>query len=200
MSSQLLHTHPLQDFFDQRINDEDIKPGIDIEVRPFLSYINLRGDVGDKQFIEASSAALGQTLPLKVNSTSSGAHSIFCLGPDEWLIETENNDELVEKLRVHLSSFTNALTNASAGYISFYLSGPRCIDVLAKGCTLDLHARTFLTGQCAQTGLASANILISKLADEPEFNIVVRRSFAEYLALWLQHSAKEFGVKFNYSN
>ena len=31
-------------------------------------------------------------------------------------------------------------------------------------------------------------ILISKFDDVPTFEVLVRRSFAEYLALWLQHA------------
>jgi len=68
--------------------------------------------------------------------------------------------------------------------------------VLAKGCTLDLHPRSFATGRCAQTGLAKASILISKFDDVPTFEVFVRRSFAEYLALWLQHAGAGYGILF----
>ena len=70
-------------------------------------------------------------------------------------------------------------------------------DVLAKGCTLDLHPAEFAAGACAQSGLAKANILIGLIEEKPVFEIVVRRSFAEYLARWLQHAATEHNVEFS---
>jgi sarcosine oxidase subunit gamma len=60
---------------------------------------------------------------------------------------------------------------------------------LAKGCTLDFHPRVFRPGTCAQSGLAKANVLI-RLGDDPDsFDVVVRRSFADYLLRWLRHAA-----------
>ena len=68
--------------------------------------------------------------------------------------------------------------------------------LLAKGCTLDFHPRVFSAGQCAQSGLAKTSVLIAMVDDRPTFDVIVRRSFAEYLALWLQHSGAEFGIQF----
>ncbi len=41
---------------------------------------------------------------------------------------------------------------------------------------------------------AMANVLID---DHPTFEIVVRRTFAEYLALWFKHAAGEYRVRFS---
>jgi sarcosine oxidase subunit gamma len=76
------------------------------------------------------------------------------------------------------------------------ISGENAAAVLAKGCTLDLHPKTFHSGQCAQTGLAKASILIGKVDDVPTYDIFIRRSFAEYLALWLQHAGAGYGIRF----
>ena len=77
------------------------------------------------------------------------------------------------------------------------INGPRVRDVLAKGCTLDFHPAEFEVGACAQSGLAKANILIGLIDEKPVFEIVVRRSFAEYLVLWLEHAATEYNVEFS---
>ncbi len=79
------------------------------------------------------------------------------------------------------------------------ISGENAVAVLAKGCTLDLHPKVFHAGRCAQTGLAKASILIAKVDDVPTFDIFVRRSYAEYLALWLQHAGGEYGIRFTSS-
>ena len=74
------------------------------------------------------------------------------------------------------------------------LSGENARDALAKGCTLDLHPRVFTQGQCAQTLIAGANATIHCVDAAPSLDIIVRRSFAEYLALWLHDAAQEYGA------
>ena len=74
------------------------------------------------------------------------------------------------------------------------LSGPNVRDVLAKGCTLDLHSRSFEPGQCAQTNIAHAAVTLMQIDDLPTYDVVVRRSFASYLALWIEDAASEYGL------
>jgi sarcosine oxidase subunit gamma len=53
-------------------------------------------------------------------------------------------------------------------------------------------------GACAQSGLAKASMLIGRIDDaEPVFEIIVRRSFADYVLRWLNHAAADFGVEFS---
>ena len=49
---------------------------------------------------------------------------------------------------------------------------------------------------CAQTLLARAQALLIAVDDTPTIDITVRRSFAPYLAAWLQDSAHHFGLHF----
>jgi sarcosine oxidase subunit gamma len=74
------------------------------------------------------------------------------------------------------------------------LSGPRALDVLAKGCPLDLHPRVFSPGRCAQSLLAKAHVLLHRVDDAPTFEIYVHRSFADYLWTWLEDAAAEYGM------
>ncbi len=74
------------------------------------------------------------------------------------------------------------------------LAGARARDVLAKGCTIDFHPQVFQAGQCAQTALAKANVLIGLLDASPTYEIIVRRSFADYLERWLRHAAREYSA------
>ena len=69
-------------------------------------------------------------------------------------------------------------------------------DLLAKGCTLDLHPDEFKAGECAQTGLAKANVLIARIAAPEGFELLVRRTFADYLVQWLHHAGREFEIDF----
>jgi sarcosine oxidase subunit gamma len=88
----------------------------------------------------------------------------------------------------------------TGGQVAMRIGGDNAVALLAKGCTLDLHPKTFLAGQCAQTGLAKAGILLSKVDYTPTFDVIVRRSFAEYLAKWLQRAGAEFGIQFTDSD
>ena len=68
--------------------------------------------------------------------------------------------------------------------------------MLAKGCTLDLHPREFGPGQCAQTGLGKAAVLLA--TSEPDaWAIIIRRSFADYLCRWLANAARPHGARFS---
>ena len=64
-----------------------------------------------------------------------------------------------------------------------HLTGARVRAVLSKGCPLDLHETAFGLGQCAQSHLAKAPVLLRALADGIE--VVVRRSYLRYARQWL---------------
>ena len=136
--------------------------------------------------------------PLEPNTANSGMSTVYWLGPDEWLIVSPGGERpiLPTLLEDAFTGMHASLNVVTGGYAGLRLSGGNAPDVLAKGCTLDLHPKIFQTGQCAQTGLAKAGILLSKVDDAPSFDIFVRRSFAEYLALWLQNAGAEHGIRF----
>lgn len=174
------------------------KSSVTVEVIPNLDYINLRGDPADNAFVSAVNQVLHQKIPLESNTFSTGISTVYWLGPDEWLIATPGGERptMPALLEDALSGMHASLNVLSGGQVALRISGDSAAAVLAKGCTLDLHPRSFATGQCAQTGLAKAGILISKFDDVPTFEVFVRRSFAEYLALWLQHAGAGYGILF----
>ena len=50
-------------------------------------------------------------------------------------------------------------------------------------------------GQCAQSHLAKAPILIGQIENQPYFELIFRRSFADYLWTWLEGAAAEYGLE-----
>jgi sarcosine oxidase subunit gamma len=174
------------------------RSSVTVEVIPNLDYINLRGDPADNSFVSAVNKVLRQKIPLESNTFSTGVSTVYWLGPDEWLIVTPGGERptMPALLGEALSGMHASLNVLSGGQVALRISGDSAAALLAKGCTLDLHPRSFATGQCAQTGLAKASILISKFDDVPTFEVFVRRSFAEYLALWLQHAGAGYGIQF----
>ncbi len=63
-----------------------------------------------------------------------------------------------------------------------------------RGVSLDLHPREFRVGQCAQTGLSRANVLLHLIDDVPTFEIYVLKSFSDYLWRWLEKVAQDFNL------
>lgn len=164
--------------------------------RPFLGYVNLRGDPADSAFVQAVEAVLGLALPVQPNTVAGSQDRIaLWLGPNEWLLMTppDGEVELIDALRKSLTDLFAAVTDVTGGQTIISVKGPLARDLLAKGCPLDLHPRIFGPGQCAQTHIAKTAALIRPRDGEPPvFEIIVRRSFADYLWRWLEDGAAEY--------
>ncbi len=187
--------HALTSFLNGKTTSGPGNPDVQMEVRPGYGYLNLRGSPGDEQFLQAVQSTLGQPLPTIANTFTAGENTQFWLGPDEWLLVTGPGKEngIAVQLEKSLSGQCHSLVDVTGGQILIRLRGSQVRKVLAKGCTLDLHPRAFKVGQCAQTTLAKTSMLIALVDDTPTFDIIVRRSFAEYAALWLLHSSATTG-------
>ena len=75
-----------------------------------------------------------------------------------------------------------------------FLAGPRARDLLRKGTPIDLHPRVFGPGQCVQTAMVAANVILRQLDDAPSYELHVLNSFADYLWTWLEKASREYGV------
>jgi sarcosine oxidase subunit gamma len=161
-------------------------------------HINLRGNPGADGFVTAAESAIGQALPVAANTISDDEHRIFWLGPDEWLVKTakDNTMTLLQRLQDSLADQHAAVNDLSGGNVALGLSGPGVRSLLAKGCTLDFHPDVFTAGSCAQSGLAKATVLIGYVGEPDSFDVVVRRSFSDYLSRWLQRAGSEYGIEF----
>jgi sarcosine oxidase subunit gamma len=176
---------------------------IQVRIQADLGHINLRGATANPDFLAAVATVLRQELPLETNMMTMGDHRVFWLGPDEWQIVTavDNTDGLVTRLREALPGLHASVSDLTGGQIAMHISGPGVLDVLAKGSTLDLTPAGFEMGACAQSGLAKTSMLIGRIDDaEPVFEIIVRRSFADYVVRWLNHAAADYGVELSASH
>ena len=165
--------------------------GVEVRVQAALGFLNLRGNTGDRRFGDTVAGVLGQPLPLEPNTTTAGEHRIYWLGPDEWLIviDAAKARALTADLHETLNRVRHAVNNVSGGNVALRIAGPQARDVLATGCTLDFHPRVFGENCCAQSTLAKAGVLIGLVEPPEDFEIIVRRSFADYLLRWLLHAS-----------
>ena len=166
-----------------------------ISVRSDRGFLNLRLNPRHRQAFKAAERIVGQAMPPAANTFTSGQHEVYWLGPDEWLIATsaERVSSLGCELADALDDLHTVVNDVSGGYVELLMRGADASTVLAKGCTLDLHPREFAPGQCAQTGLGKAAILLAAV-DPSSYTIVVRRSFSDYLQLWLANAARSHGA------
>ena len=162
------------------------------------AYFNLRGKSEQPEFTNGVMQATGLELPLKPNTFVGSNHRIFWQGPDEWLIEAaqQQADELQSGLSKALAGMHQSVTDISGGISSLTLSGEGARALMAKGCTMDLDANKFLPGDCAQTGLGKINVLIARGIEAEQFDLIVCRTYGEYLLLWLNHAGREFEIRF----
>ncbi len=163
---------------------------------PFLAQIDLRADAGDSALMARLTEAIGARPPTEPNTSivsDDGTRHVLWLGPDEWLIigEPGAGPALEGTLRHALGDAHGAVIDVSANRTTLSVSGPRARDLLAFGCSIDLDERHFKPGHCVQTLLARASVIIAPVgpAVEPSFRILMRPSFAAYLAAWLTDAA-----------
>ena len=187
--AELLCTHPLEAW---TAAFERLPGTVGVAVEPFVAMVDVRlRAVGAE-----ASAALGVELPTAPNTwVPAGTGRAVWLGPDEWLLSstTETPEELEARVRAAALELGGSATDVSAQRIGLRLTGARVRDVLAKGCSIDLHPRVFGRGSSAQTMLGQAGVVLLALSDAADDVVVlVRSSFAGYLADWLLDAALEF--------
>lgn len=160
---------------------------------PFLAQLDLRLDPDDTDARAAVESVVG-TLPVEPNTVHGGPDgAVLWLGPDEWLVIGSPNSEagLESRLRAALAAGVPdapvSIVDVSANRTTLELSRPDARAILAGGCSIDLHPRAFGPGHCAQTLVSRAGVILWQTAVEPAptYRLLVRPSFAAYLAAWL---------------
>ncbi|NEK59462.1 sarcosine oxidase subunit gamma [Geodermatophilus sabuli] len=187
--AELLRTHPLEAW---STAFADLPGTVAVTAEPFVATVDVRLGTVDA----AVSAALGVGLPTAPNTwVPAGSGRAVWLGPDEWLLTStdETPEELEARVRSAVLPFGGSATDVSAQRIGLRLTGARVRDVLATGCSIDLHPRVFGRGSSAQTTLGQAGVVLLGLSDTgDDVAVLVRSSFAGYLADWLLDAALEF--------
>jgi len=166
-----------------------------IEEKPFLGYLNLRARNNNTAFLAATLKVLGCEPPTTANTVSeSGDYRIYWMGPDGWLVVTPaaRQEQVKTELLTAVEGVFCSVVDNSSGLTMLHISGDNAAALLATDCPLDLHTQEFKPGQCAQTRLARAGMTITPLAEGAGFEVIIRRSFADYLLLWLQDAAIAF--------
>ncbi|NKE64035.1 sarcosine oxidase subunit gamma, partial [Lentzea sp. PSKA42] len=124
-----------------------------------------------------------------------GDVEVLWLGPDEFLVVAAPGLQvsIEEVLRGAFGDSRGSVVDTSAQRTTLVLEGPHVRDVLTHGCSVDLHPSSAPVGTCVQTLLARTGIIL-QVTSEDRFTVLVRSSFAEYLAAWLSDACVEYGA------
>ncbi len=193
--AELTRVHPLEHFGAELA--ERSNPAVTITPEPFVAMVDVRLPAA-----AADAALLGIALPTTPNTwVATSLGRIIWLGPGEWLLTStvHDPDDFADLVRVSVQPLGGAVVDVSAQRIGLRLNGSRVRELLAKGCSIDLHPRSFTRGTAVQSTIAQAGVILLALSDADsddrgDFLVLVRSSFAGYLADWLLDAAQEFSA------
>lgn len=170
------------------------KGGVVIQELKLLDHLVIRGKRDNTLFMKVAEEVLGVALPSALQTSVNGDKSISWISPDEWLVVAPGGEgfDLEAQFRSKMSGHY-AIVNVSGAQTILSISGPDAVKMLKKSTPYDLHDRHFPVGKTVTTVFAKSQIVISRKA-ENNWELVVRRSFADYLWCWIQDASKEYGL------
>lgn len=164
---------------------------------------NLQGAADNPAFEAQVTSLWGVArLPTPHRVASSPTHRLLWIGPTSWLVfslgpnppaDTAPGPAFADS-RNRINAAAGALFDVSDSRVGWTLRGPRALDLLASGCPLDLHDKTFARDSCAQSLFGHVAALYHRHADG-DFTVYVARSFAEDVWATLCSSAAQYGYE-----
>ncbi|RDB44567.1 sarcosine oxidase subunit gamma [Halomonas sp. DQ26W] len=178
------------------------KSRVVLRERAMLGHLILRG--GAIVLDDAVRQVLGLQLPGRPNALShdeSGERSIQWLSPDEWLLIVPGGEEfeLEQRLRDALGDARDtavknyAIVNVGGGQTLVELEGECVRELLMKSTPYDVHPDAFPVGKGVTTVFAKSNLILRR-PTEDRWELVLRRSFADYLYRWLLDAGAEYAI------
>ena len=133
-------------------------PSVRVEELAFRAILVLHGRTSMPRFAQGVARVLGRPPPDASNTfveTRFGAEGVVIAwaGPEEWFVigQEEGTSGLRVSLRQAIPEADGAVVDVSSGFTLFSLEGRRARDLIAAGCSIDVHPRVFEPGRCAQT-------------------------------------------------
>lgn len=155
--------------------------------RPFL-VLRVRSPTSGQ--IAALGEVLGAPWPDRPNTSAVGAGvSVLWLAPGEWGLVGDGASDTARRAAGALAGATHHLSDLTEGRVVFAIAGASARNLLARGCSLDLHPRAFAEGDCAQTRFAHLPVLIHRPSDDDLFELWVEAPCAAWLTAWFEAAA-----------
>ena len=115
------------------------------------------------------------------------------MAPDEWyvLMPRDKAAGFEVAFREAMSGLHYSIVDVSGGQTVLSLSGQGAREVLMKGAAVDVHDSAFPVGKVVGTAIAKSSGMIVRTGDD-SYELLIRRSFANYLWDWLSDACQEF--------
>jgi heterotetrameric sarcosine oxidase gamma subunit len=167
--------------------------------RKFIGKLIIRGNA--EQISTLLENAVGVTLPtVPCTSAVVGELTALWLGPSEWMLLTPENDEsaIAARIEAELQGIHHQVTDVTDHHTIIRLSGEKAREMLMKLSTLDMHPAKFPQGTVKGSIFGRVpSVLHCPLGarlDAPDFDLIIRRSHADYLWCLLALAGREFGL------
>jgi len=130
-----------------------------------------------------------------LTSSGLGKDCLRWLSPNEWLLTLPLTSvfDAEEALRQKMGGH-GAIVDVSGGQTLLELKGSKVTSVLKKSTSYDVDLVNFPVGKVVTTTFAQAQVVLRCVA-EHRYELVIRRSFADYLWAWLRDASAEFGFR-----
>lgn len=168
--------------------------GVQVVEWPQSGIIILRGKADDSAFVNNAHGALGAALPLAPRgSVQAGNVRIFRLSPDEWLLVCPYAEKqaLLGKLEQSLAGVFAQVVDNSGGYTALVLYGQARLRVLRHLTPFDVDS--LQVGHVAGTVMSKSHVILVR-PDVDRHEIIVRRSFADYVWKLVVKAARPYGL------
>ena len=172
-----------------------MKQGIEVvEQSPMgLLTIHTAADSADT-VAKAVKTLFSLAWPQRLQSTTADELCLRWMSPDEFLLSCPLDD--VTNIKGQLQKTVNdsfSVVDISGGYTVLELTGPDHKALLKKSTAYDVHSSNFSTGKVVNTTFAKTQATLRSVS-ESQVEIIVRRSFSDYIWLWIQTAAEEYGL------
>jgi len=184
-------------FFARRNEKTSGAGQVTLREKTLLGHLMLRGDASNPAFANAIEQCLGLALPAPLSVVYQGETSLQWLAPDEWLLIVPSGEEFATEQRLReamADGLHYSIVNVSGGQTLVELSGSKARQVLMKSTVYDVHPRNFPIGKAVGSTFAKSQLLIRRSGEE-SWELVIRRSFADYFWAWLKDAGSEYDLQ-----
>ncbi len=190
--AEMQTVHPLDQFFANLKTPSGAGVSVEsIEGRGILQVFAAKG----------KNTAVERALKIKQSpgkSTISTGYTAISVSPGQWLLisgKEKPEGAFAEEIKGKLKK-NGYVSEQSGSRVIFRLTGPRVVELMQKGCRLDLHPSSTGKGWCAQTQMAQIGTIIHQFDDKPNYDILAYSGFARDFAEWLEHTGAQLGIAF----
>ena len=148
-------------------------------------HLIIRASRDNKSVQDALMKVTQLTLPTSLNSQQNDSFIINWIGPDEFLLLVPERTEFEAETRLRqVMQEHYAIVNVTGGQTVLEISGERVESILKKSTSYDIHLKYFPIGKVVTTVFAKSQLVLRRTAYD-EFQLIIRRSFSDYLWNWI---------------